>query len=127
MDEEVCHLNSRVVINDADNEVEHVLHRSWVEMYLANNLMVHIHSFKNVREVPNVQTDKFRTIHYPQGWDNFTEPLSVVRSTGALFYQFFKDHNFLVPRVIKFILKHGVCKAKRDGELDHANCDMAQG
>ena len=37
MDEEVCYLNSRVVIVDPNNKVKHVLHGSHLELYLANN------------------------------------------------------------------------------------------
>jgi hypothetical protein len=100
-------LNSQVAIVDADNEVEHMLHGSHVELYLADNLGVPDHSFKNIIEVHNVQTNPVRSVHYPQGWDIFTEPLSVVQSTGALFHQHFKDLNFPVPDVIKFVLNHG--------------------
>ena len=79
MDEEVCHLNSQLVIVDQDNEgVEHMLHGSRSELYLANNLRSLDHSFKNVIEIPNIQTNPLRSIHYPQGRDNFTEDLSVV-------------------------------------------------
>jgi hypothetical protein len=88
---------------DPNNEVAHALHGSHVELYLANNLGVLNHSFENVIEVHNVQTNPVRSVHYPQGQDNFTEPLSVVGSTGALFHQHFKDLNFSVPDVIKFI------------------------
>ena len=78
-DEEVRCLNSRVVIEDPDNEVEHVLHGSRAELYLADSLGYLDHSFENVMEVQNVQTNPVRSIHYPQGRDDFTESLSVVR------------------------------------------------
>jgi hypothetical protein len=38
MDEEVCCLNSRLVIMDPDNRAEHMLHGSRAELYLADNL-----------------------------------------------------------------------------------------
>jgi hypothetical protein len=126
MDEEVCHLNSQVlVIMDPDNEVEHVLHGSRLELYLADNLGVLDHSFKNIIEVHNVQTNPIRSIHCPQGQDDFTVSLSVVQSTGALFHQFFKDLNFFVPKVIKFVLNHD-CNVAQDGDLKHGNRIVAE-
>jgi hypothetical protein len=104
MDEEVRCLNSRLVIMDPDNGAEHVLHGSRAELYLADNLRNLKHSFENADEVPNVQTNPVRLIHYPQGQDDFTEELSVVHSTGSLFHKFFKDLNLSVPSMIKFLI-----------------------
>jgi hypothetical protein len=104
MDEEVRCLNSWLVIMDPDNGAEHMLHGSRAELYLADNLRNLKHSFENADEVPNVQTNPVRLIHYPQGQDDFTEELSVVRSTGSLFHKFFKDLNLSVPSMIKFLI-----------------------
>jgi hypothetical protein len=73
MDEEVRCLNSRLVIMDPDNGAEHMLHGSRAELYLADNLRNLKHSFENADEVPNVQTNPVRLIHYPQGQDDFTD------------------------------------------------------
>ena len=59
-DEEVCCLNSRLVVMDPDNGAEHVLHGSRAELYLADNLRNFKHSFENADEVPNVQTNPIR-------------------------------------------------------------------
>jgi hypothetical protein len=102
-DEEVRCLNSRLVIMDPDNGAEHMLHGSRAELYLADNLRNLKHSFENADEVPNVQTNPVRSIHYPQGRDDFTEELSVVRSTGSLFHKFFKHLMLSVLSMIKFV------------------------
>jgi hypothetical protein len=73
MDEEVRCLNSWLVIMDPDNGAEHMLHGSRAELYLADNLRNLKHSFENADEVPNVQTNPVRLIHYPQGQDDFTD------------------------------------------------------
>jgi hypothetical protein len=87
-------LKSRLVIEDPENSVEHVLHGSRSELYLANNLRsldhsfenaTDIHSFENATDIPDIKTNPLRSIHYPQGRDDFTEDLSVVRSTGHYF------------------------------------------
>jgi hypothetical protein len=125
MDEEVCCLNSQLVIMDPDNGAEHVLHGSRTELYLADNLRNLKHSFENADEVPNVQTNPVRLIHYPQGRDDFTEELSVVRSTGSLFHKFFKDLKLLVPSMIKFVIWCGMRDVERDGDLMRNDDDVA--
>jgi hypothetical protein len=120
MDEEVRCLNSQLVIMDPDNGAEHVLHGSHTELYLADNLRNLKHSFENADEVPNVQTNPVRLIHYPQGRDDFTKELSVVRSMGSLFHKFFKDLKLLVPSMIKFVIWCGMRDLERDGDLMHA-------
>jgi hypothetical protein len=117
MDEEVRCLNSRLVIMDPDNGAEHVLHGSRAELYLADNLRNLKHSFENADEVPNVQTNPVRSIHYPQGCNDFTEELSVVHSMGLLFHQFFKDLKLSVPSMIKFVIWCGMRDLEQDGEL----------
>jgi hypothetical protein len=125
MDEEVHCLNSWLVIMDLDNRTEHVLHGSRAELYLADNLRNLKHSFENANEVPNVQTNPVRSIHYPQGRDDFTEELSVVRSTGSLFHKFFKDLKLLVPSMIKFVIRCGMRDLERDGDLMQNDDDVA--
>jgi hypothetical protein len=125
MDEEVCCLNSRLVIMDPDNGAEHVLHGSRAELYLADNLRNLKHSFENADEVPNVQTNPVRSIHYPQGRDNFTEELSVVRSTGSLFHKFFKDLKLSVLSMIKFVTWCGMRDLEQDGDLMQNDDDVA--
>jgi hypothetical protein len=61
-----------------------------------------------VQLVESLQTNPVRSIHYPQGWDDFTEELSVVRSTGSLFHKFFKDLKLSVPSMIKFVIRCGM-------------------
>lgn len=102
-----------------------MLHGSHSELYLANNLRSLDHSFENATEIPDVQTNPLRLIHYPQGRDDLTKDHSVVRSTGSLFQEFFKDLNILVPTLIKFVLKHGDHNVARDGELKRDNCNVA--
>jgi hypothetical protein len=110
---------------DPDNGAEHVLHGSRAELYLADNLRNLKHSFENADEVPNVQTNPIRSIHYPQGRDDFTEELSVVRSTGLLFHEFFKDLKLSVPSMIKFVIRCGMGDLERDGDLVRNDDDVA--
>jgi hypothetical protein len=83
------------------------------------------HSFENADEVPNVQTNPVRLIHYPQSRDDFTEELSVVRSTGSLFHKFFKDLKLSVPSMIKFVIQCGMQDLEQDGDLMRNNNDVA--
>jgi hypothetical protein len=86
-DKEIASLNLRLVIVDHENNVEHHLHSSRAELYLAE--------------------DNVRTIHYPQGCDDFTKDLCVLWSNLALFIDAFQDLKFCVPDVIKFVLRYG--------------------
>jgi hypothetical protein len=67
MDEEVCHLNSRLVIEDPKNGAEHVLFRGTSELYLADGLRDLDHSFENATNLPDPQTNPLRTTNYTQG------------------------------------------------------------
>jgi hypothetical protein len=56
---------------DCENNVEHHLHSSHAELYLADDLCNRDHSYENGPELPNFQTNNIRTIHYPQGCNDF--------------------------------------------------------
>jgi hypothetical protein len=51
---------------DRENNVEHHLHSSHAELYLANDLRNRDHSYENGPELPNFQTNNVRTTHYPK-------------------------------------------------------------
>jgi hypothetical protein len=106
-EKEIASLNLRLVIVDHENNVEHHLHSSRAELYLADNLRNCDHSYENGLELPNFQTNNVRTIHYPQGCDDFTKDLCVLWSNLALFIDAFQDLKFCVPDVIKFVLRYG--------------------
>jgi hypothetical protein len=116
-DKEIASLNSRLVIVDRENNVEHHLHSSRAELYLADDLRNRDHSYENGPELPNFQTNNVRTIHYPQGCNDFTKDLSVLQSNLVLFIDTFQDLKCCVPDVIKFVLKYGERNLLRDGEL----------
>jgi hypothetical protein len=103
-DKEIASLNSWLVIVDCKNNVEHHLHSSRAELYLADNLRNRDHSYKNGPELPNFQTNNVRTTHYPQGCNDFTKDLCVLWSNSELFIGAFQDLKFCVPEVIKFVL-----------------------
>jgi hypothetical protein len=106
-DEEVCCLNSRLVIEDPQNGAEHVLYGGFSELYLADRLRDLNHSFENATDLPDVQTNPLRMTHYPQGRDDFTDDLSVVRSSGDAYQNYFSKVKVSVPLLIKFVLEHG--------------------
>jgi hypothetical protein len=118
-DKEIASLNSGLVIVDHENNVEHHLHSSRAELYLANDLRNHDHSYENGQELPNFQTNNVRTTHYPQGCNDFTKDLCVLRSNSELFIGAFQDLKFCVPDVIKFVLRYGECTLLGDGELKY--------
>jgi hypothetical protein len=124
-DKEIASLNSRLVIVDHENNVEHHLHFSCAELYLADNLCNHDHSYENGPELPNIQTNNVRTIHYPQGCNDFTKDLCVLWSNVVLLIDAFQDLKFCVPDVIKFVLRYGEGNLLRNGELK--NPDMSNG
>jgi hypothetical protein len=53
MDEEVCHLNTRLVIDDPKNRAEHMLFGGTLELYLADGLKDLDHSFENATDLPD--------------------------------------------------------------------------
>jgi hypothetical protein len=116
-DKEIASLNSWLVIVDHENNVDHHLHSSRAELYLADNLRNHDHSSENGPELPNFQTNNVRTIHYPQGHNDFTKDLCVLRSNAVLFIDAFQDLKFCVPDVIKFVFRYGERNLLHDGEL----------
>jgi hypothetical protein len=75
----------RLVIVDCENNVEHHLHSSCAELYLADDLHNHDHSYQYGPELPNFQTNNVRTIHYPQGCNDFIKDLCVLWSNLVLF------------------------------------------
>jgi hypothetical protein len=116
-DRDIASLNSQLVIVDHENNVEHHLHSSHAELYLADDLHNHDHSYENDMELPNFQTNNVRTIHYPQGCNDFTKDLCVLRSNLALFIDTFQELKFCMPYVIKFVLRYSEQNLLRDGEL----------
>ena len=50
-DEEVCHLNSGLVIKDPKNAAKHVLHCGFLELYLVDRLRDLNHSFENATDL----------------------------------------------------------------------------
>jgi hypothetical protein len=116
-DKEIASLNSRLVFVDRENNVEHNLHSFRAELYLADDLRNCDHSYENGPELPNFQTNNVRTIHYPQGCNDFSKDLCVLRSNVVLFIDAFQDLKFCVPDVIKFVLRYGEQNLLRDGEL----------
>jgi hypothetical protein len=116
-DKEIASMNSRLVIVNRENNVEHHLHSSRAELYLADDLRHHDHSYENGPELPNFQTNNVRTIHYPQGCNDFTKDLCVLQSNSVLFIDTFQDLKFCVPDVTKFVLRYGEQKLLRNREL----------
>jgi hypothetical protein len=116
---EIASLNSRLVIVDRENNVEHHLHSSHAELYLADDLRNRDHSYENGLELPNFQTNNVRTTHYPQGCNDFNKDLCVLRSNSELFIGAFQDLKFCVPDVIKFVLRYGERNLLRNGELKY--------
>jgi hypothetical protein len=106
-DEEVCHLNSRLVIKDPKNAAKHVLHCGFLELYLADRLRDLNHSFKNTTDLPNVQTNPLRMTHYPQGRDDFTNNLSVIQPNGEPYQMYLSKLKVSVPLLIKFVIENG--------------------
>jgi hypothetical protein len=90
-DEEVRLLNSRLVIEDPKNGEEHVLFGGASELYLADRLRDLDHSFENASDLPDPRTNPLRTTHYPQGRDDFTNGLSVVRAGGKTYEDYFGE------------------------------------
>jgi hypothetical protein len=116
---EIASLNLWLVIVDCENNVKHHLHSSHAELYLADDLRNRDHSYENGPELPNFQTNNVRTTHYPQGCNDFTKDLCVLRSNSELFIGAFQDLKFCVPDVIKFVLRYGERNLLRDGELKY--------
>jgi hypothetical protein len=125
MDEEVCRLNSRLVIEDPQNGAEHVLYGGFSGLYLADRLRDLDHSFKNATDLPDIQTNPLRITHYLQGRDDFTDELSVVRSNGDAHQNYFSKVKVSVPLLIKFVLEHGESNVARDGDLKHNDRSVA--
>jgi hypothetical protein len=128
-DEEVCRLNSRLVIKDPKNAAEHVLHCGCSELYLADRLRDLDHSFKNTTDLPNVQANPLRTTHYPQGRDDFTNNLSVIRPNGKPYQMYLSKLKVSVLLLIKFVIENGDSNVARDGNLnisDNADGDSAR-
>jgi hypothetical protein len=84
---------------------------------LADDLRNHDHSYENGPELPNFQTNNVRTIHYPQGCNDFTKDLCVLQSNLVLLIDAFQDLKFCMPNVIKFVLRYGERNLLRDREL----------
>ena len=124
-DEEVRRLNSRLVIEDPPNGAKHVLHGGFSELYLADRLRDLDHSFENATDLPDVRTNPLRTTHYPQGRDDFTDDLSVVRSNGDIYQNYFSKVKVSVPLLIKFVLEHGDSNVARDGDLKRNDLNVA--
>jgi hypothetical protein len=116
-DKEIASLNSLLVVVDRENNVEHHLHSSRAELYLADDLRNRDHYYENGPELPNFQTNNVRTIHYTQGCNDFTKDLCVLQSNSVLFIDAFQDLKFCVPDVIKFVLSYGERNLLCDGEL----------
>jgi hypothetical protein len=108
-------LNSRLVIEDPKNAAKHVLHCGFSELYLADRLRDLDHSFENATDLPNVQTNPVRTTHYPQGRDDFTNNLSVIRPNGEPYQMYLSKLKVSVPLLIKFVLENGDSNVARDG------------
>jgi hypothetical protein len=117
-DEEVCRLNSRLVIEDPKNAAEHVLHCGFSELYLADRLRDLDYSFENATDLSNVQTNPLRTTYYPQGRDDFTNNLSVILPNGKPYQIYLSKLKVLVLLLIKFVLENGDSNVARDGNLN---------
>jgi hypothetical protein len=91
------------------------------ELYLADRLRDLDHSFENTTNLPDPQTNLLRTTHYPQGREDFTNGLSVVRAGGKTYQEYLSEAKISVPLIIKFILEHGNTNVAHDGNLSAAD------
>jgi hypothetical protein len=113
-DAKVAEYRARLVIA-ADSSVEHVVHEGQAEFYLVDKLSERIHSFKCITDLSNAQSTPLVTMNYPQRVNFYSNDLSVVRADGPDFEKLFGRLHIDLPRVIRFILEHGKCNGKRDG------------
>jgi hypothetical protein len=118
----VAEYRARLVIA-IESSVEHVVHEGQVEFYLVDKLSKRVHSYECVTDLSNAQSTPLVTMNYPQHVDFHSNDLSVVRASGPDFEKHFGRLRIDLPRVIKFILEHGECNGKHDGDqaLGHQN------
>ena len=111
--DDIRKFNSRVCVWTKDTE--HVVHCGNSEFYLISKLSERDHSFENMTPLPSSQTGSRMQAHYPQLVDHFSEDVSVVRGGSEMYSRHFGHLRLDIPTLIRFILNHGECNAKRDG------------